>query len=151
MCWSGGNQLTDAALHPVGFVEASFDGGHQGPELCCCFEESESDCNGPSCAPACLPLRFTTHLIYSLQTLSHITVHCMHIFSLVYLYFTSLCLCHSLFLPSFTVCLPLLAHVSLMLQLVAYKNFFFFIILIYNVIHVNKSLNTAIDKRFKGW
>lgn len=42
-------------------------------ELCCCFEESESDCNGPSCAPACLPLRFTTHLIYSLRTpsLSH--------------------------------------------------------------------------------
>lgn len=31
MCWSGGNQLTDAALHPVGFVEASFDGSHRGP------------------------------------------------------------------------------------------------------------------------
>lgn len=49
----------------VGSAENCFDVGHRGPELCCCFEESESDCNGPPCAPACLPLRFTTHLIRS--------------------------------------------------------------------------------------
>lgn len=75
MCRSGGNQLTDAALSlsvsRLVFVDASFDAVHRGPELCCCFEESESDFNGPSCAPACLPLRFTTHLIYSAQTHSH--------------------------------------------------------------------------------
>lgn len=35
---------------------------------------SESDCDGP--APACLPLRFTTHLIYSLQTLSRNCAAC---------------------------------------------------------------------------
>lgn len=69
--WSGGSQLTDPALSVVDSVEASFDASHRGPKLCCCFEESESDCNGPSCAPACLPLRFTTHLIFSPQTLSH--------------------------------------------------------------------------------
>lgn len=68
---------------------------------------------GPSCAavsrrvsqtvmdllvllPAYL-LRFTTYLIYSLQTHSHnCTVNCTHIFSLVYLNCPSLCLCCSL-------------------------------------------------------
>lgn len=44
-------------------------------KLCCCFEESESGCNGLSCAPTCLPPRFTTYhiyiYIYSPQTLSH--------------------------------------------------------------------------------
>lgn len=72
MCWSGGNQRTDAALSPVGFVEASFDTGHQGLKLCCCFEESESDGNGPSCAPACLP-RKIYHPPYLFTANSHIT------------------------------------------------------------------------------
>lgn len=47
----------------VASAENCFDVGHRGPEPSCCFEESESDCNGPPCAPACLPLRFATHLI----------------------------------------------------------------------------------------
>ncbi len=105
MCWSGGNQLTDAALSPVGFVEASFDAGHRGPELRCCFKESESDCNGPSCAPACLPLRFTTHLIYSPQTHSHnCTLH-THFLSRLSLLSLSLSLSLSASPPFLPCCL----------------------------------------------
>lgn len=60
----------------VGSAESCFDVGHRGPELCCCFEESESDCNGPPRAPACLPLRFTTHLIRPAEKKS--TAHSAH-------------------------------------------------------------------------
>lgn len=88
-CRSGGNQPADAALSlspslPVGFAEASLDVGHRGPELSCCFEESESDCNGPSCAAACLPLRFAAHLISSPRAHSHNCTHFLPRSSLVY-------------------------------------------------------------------
>lgn len=54
-----------------------------GPEWCCCSEASESDCNGPPCAPACLPLRFTTHLIRSAENSQKEVNHtlCSHTFS----------------------------------------------------------------------
>lgn len=86
----------------VGSAENCFDVGHRGPELCCCFEESESDCNGPPCAPACLPLRFTTHLIRSAGKKNQPHTLLTHILSLVYLYFPTVCLSHSF--PSSHLC-----------------------------------------------
>lgn len=84
--------------------------GSSGPELYCRFEESESDCNGPPCAPACLPLRFTTHLIRSAEKLAKNQPYTLltHILCLVYLYFPSVCLSHSPspHPPSLLYCVP---------------------------------------------
>lgn len=87
----------------VGSVESGFDAGHRGPEPRCCFEESESDCNGPPCAPACLPLRFTTHLIRPAEKLNHTLSS--HTQSMPRLSLLSLCLSFSP-PPSLLYCVP---------------------------------------------
>lgn len=106
--WSGGSRLADTALSLVDFVRSSFEASHCGlggrPSSAAVLSRVSQT------VMDCLVL-LPAHLYDLSPTLSihcklpHITVHCTHIFSFIYLHFHSFfCLFLSLS-PSIHCCL----------------------------------------------
>lgn len=125
MCWSGGNQLTDAALSLVGFSRGLFWCGPSGAwDVLLFWGEWVRLWWTFLCS--CLPTSKIYHPPYLFTAkLTHITVHCAHN-SLPRLSSLYLSLSFVVSLPAF-FCLPLLAYtnrtcVSGCLQLLADKN-----------------------------